>query len=168
MTSRPYRQEILLADVDLETDLEPGVAHVSAARAGVVFVFALGERAPWRVLATHDTTDADADTAPEITELQRLLDAGGLAARVSRVGWSDRLRAVPPAGRTTTGAGRCSWGLRAVLVRFPVDNDIIETVPLALLGRLPFRPTRPPVPAERHYPGAVGAPAGPTGSPFGC
>jgi hypothetical protein len=50
--------------------------------------------------------------------------------------------------RELHGAGP---GLRAVLIRFTV-TDALETLPLALLGRLPFRPTRLPVPAERHYP----------------
>ena len=48
-----YDREVVLADVDLDGDLEPGVLHVVAGRAGLVFVFALGERAPWRLLATR-------------------------------------------------------------------------------------------------------------------
>lgn len=36
--------------VELDTDLAPGVAHVAAGRRAVVFVFALGERASWRIL----------------------------------------------------------------------------------------------------------------------
>lgn len=41
-------------------------------------------------------------------------------------------------------------GLRAVLIRFLV-TDVVETVPLALLGRLPFRSSRLPVAPARHY-----------------
>lgn len=101
---RPYRQEVLLADVDLSpepgADLEPGVAHVAAARSGLVFVFALGERAPWRVLATRGPTRAGGQGPPGRDELQQLLDAGGLRVRVGRVAWSDRLRLARRLART--------------------------------------------------------------------
>ena len=100
VTSQPYRQEILLADVDLVTDpatkdgadLEPGVAHIAAARRGLLFVFALGERAPWRVLATRGATGVGPQGPPDRQELQQLLDASGLRVRVARVAWSERLR----------------------------------------------------------------------------
>jgi len=58
----------------------------------LLFVFALGERAPWRVLATRGPTGAGRHSPPGCEELQRLLDASGLRARVGRVAWSDRLR----------------------------------------------------------------------------
>ena len=93
---RPYRQEVLLADVDLApdhgADREPGVAHVTAARSGLLFVFALGERAPWRILATRGPTGPDTHGPPDHDELQQLLDASGLRVRVGQVAWSDRLR----------------------------------------------------------------------------
>ncbi|MFC5139813.1 FAD-dependent monooxygenase [Actinomycetospora rhizophila] len=92
VVSRAYRQEVLLADVDLSGDLEAGVAHVVAASRGLVFVFALGERAPWRVLATRGANDTGRQGPPDRDELQQLLDASGLAVRVDRVAWSDRLR----------------------------------------------------------------------------
>jgi 2-polyprenyl-6-methoxyphenol hydroxylase-like FAD-dependent oxidoreductase len=96
VASRPYRQEVLLADLDLVVDhgadLEPGVAHVAAARSGLLFVFALGERAPWRVLATRGPTGDGRHSPPGREELQQLLDASGLRVRVGRVAWSDRLR----------------------------------------------------------------------------
>ena len=38
-----YPQEIVLADLELDGDLAPGVAHVVAAREGVLFLFAVGE-----------------------------------------------------------------------------------------------------------------------------
>ncbi len=41
-------------------------------------------------------------------------------------------------------------GLAAVVTRFIVQ-DLVETLPLALLGREPFTPTRLPVRPERHY-----------------
>ncbi|MDF2980145.1 MAG: monooxygenase FAD-binding protein [Actinomycetospora sp.] len=96
VASEPYRQEVLLADVDLAADhgagLEPGVAHVTAARSGLLFVFALGERAPWRVLATRAATGADPHHPPDRDELQHLLDTSGSGFRVDRVAWSDRIR----------------------------------------------------------------------------
>ena len=51
-----YRPEIVLADLELDGDLAPGVAHVVAGRPGLLFVFALGERATWRLLATRPCT----------------------------------------------------------------------------------------------------------------
>ena len=47
-----YAQEVVLADVELDGDLAPGMAHVFAGRQGVLFLFAIGERATWRLLAT--------------------------------------------------------------------------------------------------------------------
>lgn len=87
---RPYRQEIVLADVELETDLAAGVTHVSAGWAGVVFAFAPGERASWRILATRAPVEDGDVPGPE--DLQRLLAAAGLAGRVTAVAWSTRLR----------------------------------------------------------------------------
>jgi 2-polyprenyl-6-methoxyphenol hydroxylase-like FAD-dependent oxidoreductase len=49
----PYRVEAVLADVELGRALEPGVLHVAVGDAGLVFLFALGEGAPWRMLATR-------------------------------------------------------------------------------------------------------------------
>lgn len=85
----PYRQEIVLADVELDTGLVPGMAHVAAGWRGVVFVFALGEQATWRVLAT--CRPGEHAGLPDRAALQRLLDAGGLAARVTEVAWATRL-----------------------------------------------------------------------------
>lgn len=87
---RPYRQEIVLADVELETDLAAGVTHVSAGWAGVVFLFALGERATWRILVTR--APVEGGDAPGREDLQQLLAAAGLAGRVADVAWSTRLR----------------------------------------------------------------------------
>ncbi|GAA4783125.1 FAD-dependent oxidoreductase [Actinomycetospora chlora] len=96
VASRAYRQQVLLADVDLVPEpgghLEPGAAHVTAARRGLLFVFALGEHAPWRVLATRDGADPGLEGPPDRDELQQVLDASGFRVRVERVAWSDRLR----------------------------------------------------------------------------
>ena len=85
-----YAQEVVLADIELDGDLSPGVAHVVAGRQGVLFVLAIGERATWRLLATRDEATA---TAGEVSvgDLQALLDAAGFRARVAAIAWSDRV-----------------------------------------------------------------------------
>lgn len=93
----PYRQEVVLADLDLDTDLTRGVAHVVAGRRGLLFVFALGERAPWRLLVT---LPAGSDPLPfgqpgpavPATQLQALLDEAGFDARITALVWSARYR----------------------------------------------------------------------------
>ena len=91
-----YRQEVVLADVELDGDLAPGVAHVVAGRRGLVFAFSLGECATWRLLATRPTRGRVvpselADAPVPAGELQRLLDDAGLAARITEVAWSSRV-----------------------------------------------------------------------------
>ncbi len=83
----------MLADVELDGDLESGVAHVVADRRGLLFVFALGERATWRLLATRP---AGCDPLPfgqpgppvPPAELQVLLDEAGLDVRITDLAWS--------------------------------------------------------------------------------
>ncbi len=92
-----YRQEVVLADVELDAELAPGVAHVVAGRQGLVFVFALGERATWRLLATVPAMRDQApfgQPGPGVTrsELQALLDEAGLDARITKLVWSGRYR----------------------------------------------------------------------------
>jgi hypothetical protein len=52
--------------------------------------------------------------------------------------------------RALPGAGWPEAGLAAVVTRFTVQ-DLVQTLPLALLGRPPFAPARLPVRPERHY-----------------
>lgn len=91
----PYRQEAVLADVELEDGLAPGTAHAVAAAAGVLFVFCLRERATWRLLATRAATDGGPPGQPQepvpVGELQQLLDGAGLAAHIAEVAWSARV-----------------------------------------------------------------------------
>jgi 2-polyprenyl-6-methoxyphenol hydroxylase-like FAD-dependent oxidoreductase len=92
-----YEREIVLADLQLAGDLEPGVAHVVAGRPGLVFVFALGELAPWRLLATRPVSPGTPPPgrpgpAVPVAELQDLLDRSGLDARITEVAWSSTVR----------------------------------------------------------------------------
>lgn len=93
-----YRQEVVLADVELTGDLTPGVVHVAAGRDGLLFLFSLGEGATWRVLATRPLR-ASAGEAPgqpgapvPATDVQRLIDNSGLAVGVDQLQWSASVR----------------------------------------------------------------------------
>jgi 2-polyprenyl-6-methoxyphenol hydroxylase-like FAD-dependent oxidoreductase len=92
-----YRHDVLLADVELDGDLAPGMAHVVAGRQGLVFLFALGELATWRMLATEPATPSGApfgQLSPPVPRerLQELLDGSGLAAGITDLAWSARIR----------------------------------------------------------------------------
>jgi 2-polyprenyl-6-methoxyphenol hydroxylase-like FAD-dependent oxidoreductase len=94
---RPYAVEVVLADAELDADLAGDVAHVVAGRQGLLFAFPLGERAAWRLLATRP---ASADRLPfgqpgpsvPTPELQALVAQAGLAAQITSVAWSARIR----------------------------------------------------------------------------
>ncbi|MCZ2849781.1 FAD-dependent monooxygenase [Modestobacter sp. VKM Ac-2978] len=89
------RPEVVLADVDLAGGLAPGTAHVGAGRGGLLMAFALGEGAPWRLVATRAAPDVlppgTGGPAVTIGELQELLEVAGLPARVTAVAWSSRI-----------------------------------------------------------------------------
>ena len=93
----PYREEVVLADVDLDGDLDPGVLHAVAGRDGLLFLFALGEGASWRLLATRPLGDANGlgygQPGPPVPvqEVQSLLDKAGLRASVAEMPWSARV-----------------------------------------------------------------------------
>jgi 2-polyprenyl-6-methoxyphenol hydroxylase-like FAD-dependent oxidoreductase len=93
----PYRAEVLLADVELDSDLVPGIAHVVAARGGLLFLFPLGERACWRLMATRRAGLEPlpcGQSGPPVPaeELQRLVDESALEARISDLCWSTVVR----------------------------------------------------------------------------
>lgn len=92
-----YGQEVVLADLELDTDLVGGVAHVVAGRRGLLFLFALGESATWRLLATRPTGSAPlpfGQPGPPVptTQLQALLDDADLDARITECVWSGQYR----------------------------------------------------------------------------
>ncbi|QNN51184.1 FAD-dependent monooxygenase [Nocardioides mesophilus] len=94
-----YREEVLLADVELDGDLAPGTLHAVPAREGLVFLFALGEGATWRLLATrpHTGPDPSADSFGQpgepipVEEVDRLLRDSGLGVGLAELRWSARV-----------------------------------------------------------------------------
>jgi 2-polyprenyl-6-methoxyphenol hydroxylase-like FAD-dependent oxidoreductase len=94
---RPYREEVVLADVELDGDLQSDVLHVVAARPGLVFVFALGEGATWRIMATRRVGGSDVpfgQPGRDIphSDVQAILDAAGLDVTVRELTWSAQVR----------------------------------------------------------------------------
>jgi 2-polyprenyl-6-methoxyphenol hydroxylase-like FAD-dependent oxidoreductase len=92
-----YREEVVLADVELDGDLAPGILHVVAGREGLVFVFALGEGATWRLLATRPSHEREVPFGQPgrevpVADVQRLLDVAGLGATVTEMTWSAEVR----------------------------------------------------------------------------
>ncbi|MCD9876358.1 FAD-dependent monooxygenase [Streptomyces guryensis] len=97
---RPYAEEVVLADLDLDgmSGLSGASgasgAQVYAGRQGLLFLFPLGEQATWRLLATRASTGgADQNfgrPGPAVPrdELQRLLNEAGMQARIERLAWS--------------------------------------------------------------------------------
>jgi 2-polyprenyl-6-methoxyphenol hydroxylase-like FAD-dependent oxidoreductase len=91
---RYYPVEVVLADVALSGAVRPGRLQVAVGSEGLVFVFAAGEGAPWRLLATRERRPGTPGLGEEpvpLEELQALVDRGGLGASVDRVAWSSRI-----------------------------------------------------------------------------
>ncbi|MTD54584.1 FAD-dependent monooxygenase [Amycolatopsis pithecellobii] len=92
----PYREQVILADAELDGELTPGVMHVVAARQGLVFVFALGEGATWRILATrprqHDVPSGQPGEEVPAADVQRILDDAQLPVLVRHLRWSSQVR----------------------------------------------------------------------------
>jgi len=94
---RLYPVEIVLADAELDGDLPGDAAQVVAGRSGLLFAFRLGEQATWRLLGTRPATSERVvpgtfGPAVSATDLQALIDATGLDARVTDLVWSSRVR----------------------------------------------------------------------------
>jgi 2-polyprenyl-6-methoxyphenol hydroxylase-like FAD-dependent oxidoreductase len=95
-----YPVEVVLADVELAGDLSACGAHVVAGRSGLVFLFRLGERAAWRLLATRPARGDQLAPGPPgppgdgipAAELQLLLDGAGLDVRITGLAWSSRVK----------------------------------------------------------------------------
>lgn len=94
---RPYGEEVVLADLDLDDISGRSGAQLFAGRQGLLFLFPLGEQAEWRLLATRVSTGGAEEgfgqpgsTVP-YAELRRLLIDAGLQARIERLAWSARV-----------------------------------------------------------------------------
>lgn len=93
----PYREEIVLADLELTGDIAPDSLNAWVGRHGLLLVFTLGERATWRLLATRPAggvpipSGRPGPPVPEC-ELQRLMDDAGFAGQIGEVAWSARYR----------------------------------------------------------------------------
>ncbi|HTQ89738.1 MAG TPA: FAD-dependent monooxygenase, partial [Streptosporangiaceae bacterium] len=95
-TGRPYPVEIVLADAELDGDLAIDAAQVVAGREGLLFAFRLGEQATWRLLGTRPATSElvpPGTFGPPVSgaDLQALIDAAGLDARITGLVWSARV-----------------------------------------------------------------------------
>jgi 2-polyprenyl-6-methoxyphenol hydroxylase-like FAD-dependent oxidoreductase len=94
----PYREEVVLADAELDGELAPDVMHIVAGRQGLVFLFAAGETAPWRILASRprragdDVPFGQPGRNVPASEIQQILDAAGLEVVVNGVTWSAEVR----------------------------------------------------------------------------
>lgn len=91
-----YREEVVLADLEID-GLTPGRLHVVAGREGLVFVFALGEGATWRLLATRPRHESDVpfgQPGEEVpaSDVRALVETAGLGATVTDVTWSAAVR----------------------------------------------------------------------------
>ncbi|WP_426624704.1 FAD-dependent monooxygenase [Leifsonia sp. McL0607] len=93
----PYRVEAILADIELGSALEPGLLHVAVGPSGLTFLFALGEGATWRMLATRPARAAASGSFGQLgpsvpaDEVRLLLRGTGLAGTIERVSWSARV-----------------------------------------------------------------------------
>ena len=93
----PYAEEVILADLELDGDVTAGSAQVFAGRAGLLFLFPLGERASWRLLATRAASLHHiplGQFGPEIDphDLQTLLNSAGVPAAIRAAPWSAHVR----------------------------------------------------------------------------
>ncbi len=90
----PYPVEAILADVELSGDLEPGLLHVAVGASGLAFLFALGEGATWRMLATRPASPGPTaefgQLGPSVPceVLGKLLADSGLPETIDEVRWS--------------------------------------------------------------------------------
>ena len=93
---RNYPVEVVLADAELDGDLDGDAARIAAGHHGLVFAFRLGEQATWRLLATRSTradqsSPGQLGPAVPMVEVQELLDAAGLGAQLAGLAWSSRV-----------------------------------------------------------------------------
>ncbi|HET8600988.1 MAG TPA: FAD-dependent monooxygenase [Segeticoccus sp.] len=83
-----HQEEVVLADVNLDGLPADGRLHVTVGEPGLVWLFPLGEGAPWRLLATRGANASGTSTGDAQVALDRLVQATGLAATVTGCRWS--------------------------------------------------------------------------------
>jgi len=93
---KPYREEIILADAELD-GLPTGRAHAFIDRRGLLLAFPLGERAAWRLLATRAAvgplSHCDQPGAPvPMEDLRTMLAETGVETGITELAWSARYR----------------------------------------------------------------------------
>jgi hypothetical protein len=87
----------VLADIELDRDLPHDAAHVVAGRRGLLFLFAVGEHATWRMLATRpagadDVVPGRVGPAVPDEDVRQLVSDAGIGAMVTDVAWSAQVR----------------------------------------------------------------------------
>lgn len=93
----PYGVEAVMADLELDESLDQALLHVAVGAAGLLFLFALGEGATWRMLATRPGAPTPGarfgQLGPPVAaeEVARLVGESGLGAAVSDVRWSAQI-----------------------------------------------------------------------------
>ena len=91
-----YSHEVVLADVELDTDLTEDVVHVMPGRHGLLFAFPIAEHATWRIMTTRETGPVEARRESGVPvpdeELKDLRNDYGLRGTVKTVGWSSQVR----------------------------------------------------------------------------
>ncbi|MGX5714972.1 FAD-dependent monooxygenase [Arthrobacter sp. MAHUQ-56] len=136
----PYAVEAVLADLELDGALDPGVLHAAIGRSGLAFLFALGEGATWRLLATRpvepspDARFGQPGPAVPGADVARLVRESGLEATVRDVRWSAE---IPLQHRLagTFGAGRIFLAGDAAHAHSPaggqgMNNGILDALNL--------------------------------------
>jgi len=93
----PYTHEVVLADVELDTDLAPDVIHVAPGQHGLLFVFQIGERATWRIMTTRKTLNNEGTSSQPVLavpdeELRDLFHDAGLPGSITDIAWSSQVR----------------------------------------------------------------------------
>jgi 2-polyprenyl-6-methoxyphenol hydroxylase-like FAD-dependent oxidoreductase len=89
-----YPQTFVLADLDLDGDLQPGIVHAYIGQRGILFFFPLKHPAPWRMQALWPGPgEAPSDGEPSLEELQAIADAStGKRVRLRAPAWKTYFR----------------------------------------------------------------------------
>jgi 2-polyprenyl-6-methoxyphenol hydroxylase-like FAD-dependent oxidoreductase len=81
-TGGRYPQRFALADVHVDGDLPPDRIHAFLSRRGIMFLFPLGQPAPWRVIGMLPSDQPDEDlTLPAVQAIVDEFAGGGLRLR---------------------------------------------------------------------------------------